>query len=178
MEDRPAYPFVVKNRTALFVRGFMNVFLIGCALITYMIIRDNPEPHRWAPLIMLAFWACGLFGLVHALNQETSEVQITSPGSIHIRRGKAFRRQEHWTDRARFWIEDTKDSDGDPYFKLWMDAPGGKLAVSEGHQRAQLEKTQGTGRSRGGAAALAARPISSQFGALALQRARYRAHNL
>ena len=40
---------------------------------------------------------------------------------------------------SAFWIEDTKDSDGDAYFKLMMDAPGGSLVVREGHQRGALE---------------------------------------
>ena len=142
MGEGPSYPRVIRNAAPLVLRGFMAVFLCGCALITWMIVRDNPEPHRWAPLIMLAFWACGLFGFVHALNQEVGKIRIINPGSIHIERGKAFRRVEHWTDRARFWIEDTEDSDGDPCFKLWMDAPGGKLIVSEAHQRPQLEKLQ------------------------------------
>jgi hypothetical protein len=56
-------------------------------------------------------------------NEETSTVRIESNRSIHLARGKAFRRQELWTDHARVWIDNTKDRDGDPYFKLMTDAP-------------------------------------------------------
>jgi len=134
------YPLVIRNNVALFYRGFMTLWLGAVAIATFVALRDGPpEPGRWWPLIMLIFWAVGIGGLIWSFNQETSVLQIRSNRSIHIERGKAFRRKELWTDRGRFWIEETEDSDGDPYFKLWMDAPGGQLAVREGHQRDKLE---------------------------------------
>jgi hypothetical protein len=137
------YPLVIRNRVAWFYRGFMVIWLGTVALASYAALRDGPpEVGRWWPLIMLVFWAVGLFALAWSLNQETSVVRITSNRSIHIERGKAFRRQEHWADRTRLWIEDTEDSDGDPYFKLMMDAPGGPLTMREGHQRELLEFLQ------------------------------------
>jgi hypothetical protein len=137
------YPLVVRNNVALYLRCFILAFVAITAVITYVAGRDGPpEPHHWWPLALLSFWACGLFGLVHSLNQETSVIRVTNPASIHVTRGKAFRREEHWVHRARFWIEDTKDSDGDPYFKLMMDAPGGKVTVKEGHSRPRLEALQ------------------------------------
>lgn len=137
------YPLVVRNNVPLVLRGFVLCFLGGVALMTYVALRDGPpEPEKWWPLIMLAFWASGLFALVHMFNQEVGVLHITNPASIHIERGKAFRREEHWLPQARFWIEDTKDSDGDPYFKLMMDAPGGKLTIQESHSRARLEELQ------------------------------------
>ena len=127
-----SYPLIVRNRIPLVYRGFMLLWLGGVALITYVALPDGPpEPQRWWPWFMAAFWAVGLFALAWALNQEVSVVRITNPQSIHIRRGKAFRRVEHWTDRARLWIDEEQDSDGDPYFKLKMDAPGGPLTISE-----------------------------------------------
>jgi len=135
-----SYPLVVRNRVALFYRGFMIVWLGTLALATYAALRDAPpEPGKWWPLILTGFWLVGLFGLYWSLQQETSVVRVPGPKSIHVRRGKAFRRVDLWTDHARFWIEDTTDSDGDPYFKLWMDAPEGQLTAREGHQRAELE---------------------------------------
>lgn len=137
------YPLVVRNNMAIGLRCFMLAFLTGVALMTYVALRDGPPaPDKWWPLIMLAFWAAGLLGLVHSLNQESSIVRITRPGSIHVTRGKAFRREEHWVGRARFWIEDGTDSDGASYFNLMMDAPGGKMTVKEGHRRARLEALQ------------------------------------
>ena len=138
------YPLVIRNRVAWFYRGFMAAWLGAGALSTYAALRDAPPgPGKWSPLIILGFWAVGLFGLAWSLNQQTSVVRITSNRSIHVERGKAFRREQLWTDHARFWIEDTKDSDGDPYFKLWMDAPGGKLTIKEGHHRPELEELKG-----------------------------------
>lgn len=64
------------------------------------------------------FWLVGIFALIWSLNQETSVVRIASNRSIHVERGKAFRRQRLWTDHARVWIDETTDSEGDPYFKL------------------------------------------------------------
>jgi hypothetical protein len=137
------YPLVVKNKTPLYARVFMLLFVGGVALITYVALRDGaPAPQRLWPWIMAAFWASALFGLWWAMNQEVCQLTIKGPGSITVTRGKAFRREEHWIDRARFWIEDTKDSDGDPYFKLMTDAPGGKLTVKEGHSRTHLEGLQ------------------------------------
>ena len=134
------YPIIIRNRVVLFYRGFMLAFVTVVALATYAALRDGPpEPGKWWPLFMLVFWAAGLGGLFWSLNQETSVVRVTGNRSIHIRRGKAFRRHDLWTDRARFWIVDDKDSEGDPYFKLMMDAPGGQLVVREGHQRSALE---------------------------------------
>ena len=135
------YPLVIRNRVPWFYRGFMAVWLGTVALSTYAALREAPpEAGKWWPLFLLGFWAVGLFGLAWSLNQETSVIRITSNRSIHIERGKAFRRQEVWTDRARFWIDEEKDSEGDPYFKLRMDAPGGPLTVREGHQRPALEE--------------------------------------
>ena len=140
MTTMARYPIIIRNRVVLFYRGFMLAFVATVALATYAALRDGPpEPGKWWPLFMLVFWAAGLGGLVWSLNQETSVVRVTGNRSIHIRRGKAFRRHDLWTDRARFWILDDKDSEGDPYFKLMMDAPGGKLTVREGHQRPALE---------------------------------------
>lgn len=143
MGDSLTYPLVIRNTVPLFNRGFMLLFFGTAVLITYVAARDGPpQPDKWWPLIMLAFWFAGIFGLWWSFDQEAAVIRITNPGSIHIWRGKAFRREEHWTDRARLWIEDTKDSEGDPYFKLWMDAPGGKLTIKEGHRRVALENLQ------------------------------------
>ncbi|NUT01016.1 MAG: hypothetical protein HOP96_08590 [Sphingomonas sp.] len=137
------FPIVIRNRVVLFYRGFMLAFVGTVALVSYAALRDGPpEPGRWWPLIILLFWTVGLAGLAWSLNQETSVVRILGNRSIQVERGKAFRRHDLWTDRARFWIEETKDSDGDPYFKLMMDAPGEPLAVREGHQRPVLERLQ------------------------------------
>jgi hypothetical protein len=140
--DSPTYPLVVRNKVPIIVRGVMLVFLGFTALMTWMVIRDNPEPRQWTPFIVLAFWVCGTWGFVHALNQEAIVIKIAGPGSIYIERGKAFQREERWTDRARLWIEDTKDNDGGPYFKLWMGAPGGPLVAKEGSSRGRLEGLQ------------------------------------
>lgn len=135
------YPIIVRNRVAWFYRGFMIVWLGGVALATYAALRDGPpEPGRWWPLIMLAFWAMGVFALAWSLKQETSVVRIESDGSILIVRGPALRRTQCRTDHARFWIEDTQDSEGAAYFRLMIDAPGGKLAAREGHGRGELER--------------------------------------
>ena len=142
-QDMSKYPLVIRNRVAYFYRGFMAAWLGTLAMATYAALRDGPpQPDKWWPLFLACFWLVGLFGLYWSLDQETSVVRIRSNRSIHIARGKAFRRRELWTDRARFWIEDTKDSEGDPYFKLMMDAPGGTLVVREGHQRRYLEELQ------------------------------------
>jgi hypothetical protein len=137
------YPLVIRNRTPLFYRGFTIVFLGFVALITYVALRDGaPGAHKVWPWIMAVFWASGLFFARWAFSQEYPVIRIPGPGSIHIERGKAFRRQELWTDRARLWIEDTKDSDGDPYFRLWLDSPGRPLAIAEGHDRERLVAVQ------------------------------------
>ncbi len=135
------YPLVVRNGVPLFYRGFMLAFLGTAVLITWAAASGSTvEPDRWWPYIMALFLAVGAWGLAWTLNLEAGVIRITQPKSIHIKRGKAFRREDHWTDRARFWIEDGKDSDGDLYFKLKMDAPGGDLTIKEGHSRPALEK--------------------------------------
>ena len=134
------YPLVVRNKVPLFYRGFMLTFLGMAILITWSAARGNAlPPDKWWPYVMALFLIVGAWGVAWSMNLEVPVVRITNPRSIHITRGKAFRREELWTDRARFWIEDSKDSDGDAYFKLMMDAPVGKLTVKEGHQRAKLE---------------------------------------
>ena len=88
------YPLVIRNNVPLYQRCFMLAFLLGVALITYVCLRDGlPEPHRWWPLILSAFWLCGLFGLLHAFNQELPVIRITSAGNILISRGRGFRRE-------------------------------------------------------------------------------------
>lgn len=143
MGDSPAYPVIVRNRTPYFARGLMLLFVGFTAMFTYLGFRDRPaDAGPYLPYIMLLFWLVGLGATLWSFNQEAAELRVTGPRSLHIRRGKAFRRVEHWTDHARFWIVEEKDSDGDPYFKLLMDAPGGKLTVAEGHYRPHLEQLQ------------------------------------
>lgn len=138
-----SYPLVVRNNLAISLRVFMLVFLAGVALMSYIAIRDGaPQPKQLWPLIISAFWAAGLLGLEYSLNQESSVVRIDSRGTILVERGKAFRREKHRVKRARFWIEVTEDSEGAPYFNLMMDAPGGDMAVKEGHSRVRLEALQ------------------------------------
>lgn len=136
------YPLVIRNKVPLVVRGFMVAFLAFTALLTVLVVRYNPEPRQWTPFIVLAFWVGGFGGLLHALYQEAAVIRISGPGSIHVERGNAFRREQRWADRTRLWIEDTVDNDGVPYFKLWMDAPGGRLIVKEGSSRKRLEQIQ------------------------------------
>lgn len=137
------YPLVIRNIVALYLRCFMLAFVAIDALITRAAFQHGPpEPDRWWPLILAGFWALGLCGLVHAMNQETSVLRVTRAGDLRLVRGKAFRRVEHHATAARFWIEETKDGDGDPYFKLMIDAPDGPLAVKEGHRRARIEALQ------------------------------------
>jgi hypothetical protein len=143
MDGRPSYPLVVRNRAPLFARGFALLFMSVLALITVIVLRARPpSPTNWYQLYMLAFWAGGMACLVWAFHQEIAVIRVTNPGSIHIERGLLWNRVDHWVPSARFWIEEGKDDDGDPYFKLKMDAPGGPLVVKEGHGRERLEKLQ------------------------------------
>ena len=134
------YPLIIRNRIPLFYRGFMLVFVAGVGVGTYLAIRDAPaDGGEWWSIPIAAFWLAGIGGLVWAMNQEIGVLRVAGRGDVHITRGRAFRRVEHRTGTVRLSIEDTKDSEGDPYFKLWIEAPGGPLVVAEGHFREGLE---------------------------------------
>jgi hypothetical protein len=117
----------------------MLLFLSGIAVMASYACRNGPpEPHGWWPLIVIGFAGGGLFGLIHALKQEVAVVEVRGPGGIAIQRGKAFRREERWTDRTCLWIKDTKDNEGANRFDVWMEAPGGPLRIAQGPRRKRL----------------------------------------
>lgn len=138
------YPLVIRNRAPLFFRTVMVLFLCAVILMIAFAFRDGPpEPRAWWPLIVLAFIGGGLFGLFNAMNEECAVVRINGPNSITIERGPAFRRVQQWTDRARFWVKDRKDSDGVPYFELMMDTPGEEpLCIAQSPRRWRVEQLQ------------------------------------
>ena len=137
------YPLVVRNKVPLFYRGFMLIF-VGMTLLMFHTAASGKSvpPDKWWPYILGTFLLVGISASWWALKQEAGVVRFLGPGSIEIERGMPLRRERHRVSRARLWIEDTQDSEGDPYFKLLLDAPGGKLVVQEGHDRQSLERMQ------------------------------------
>jgi hypothetical protein len=133
------YPLVIRNNAPLQLRVFMGTFLAASLLVAYETMKAAPTAEgRWWPYIVILFVGVGACGLIWSLDREAAVIRITAPKSIHIQRGKAFRRSAHWTDRADLRIEDAEGTEG-PYFKLWMDAPGGPLVVAEGQSRSSIE---------------------------------------
>jgi hypothetical protein len=153
-----AYPLVVRNNVPLVTRGVMAVYMAVLALITAIVLEARPpQASNWYQLYLLIFWIGGLSCARWAYNQEAAIIRITNPGSIHVERGKPLGRVEHWVPSARFWIDEGKDDDGDAYFKLKMDAPGGPLVIQEGPSRPKLEALQARIEAAASPAATAAR---------------------
>jgi hypothetical protein len=133
------YPLIIRNRAPLQLRAFTGTFLAVSLLVAVLTIRQAPTAAgKWWPYIIALSVGVGVWVFVWSLNREAAVIRITGPKTIHIRRGKAFRRFEERTDRADLRIEAGEGTEG-PYFELWMAAPGGPLIVAEGQQRAAIE---------------------------------------
>jgi hypothetical protein len=139
-------PVVLRNRLALFYRGFMLTFLAGVLLITWVAFRDRDtiEGVGWLTAVLVPFWIAGLWGCWWAFRQETITVTVSSPGRLVLITSTLFQSTRLEVTSAmvsRIDVVEGKDSDGDPYFRGVLSVAGaGHVTVAEGHQRRIVEK--------------------------------------
>jgi hypothetical protein len=139
MAARSPYPLVVTNRAASVQRGFILLWMGTIVAVTLAAWRVRPpEPTRLWPWILLLFWAVGFFALRWSFSVEAARLTIAGPAQASLRRGPPLRRKTHRLARVTLSLVESEDSDGDSWFRLAVDAPGGPAIIAEGRRRSAL----------------------------------------
>ena len=135
---------IIKNKSAIVGWVFTTAFLIFCALITYILIRDgssniqidppsntNLYPHWFIPLIMLAFWIAGITAAVYAWHTPIIRVSVLQKAAVLVELIYPLHTVKHVfsvTQIQPATVIETKDSEGDVYFECEFRANNGFLA--------------------------------------------------
>ena len=132
-----------RNDKAVFLWGFMLVWLAMLAIMTYVAARDGvPQTGRWTWPILALFWLTGIAAARWAATFARVRVTLVAAGVIVCERfpfstiEKRYRSRDLTAPR----VEETKDSDGDPYYTCVLELPGGHaVTVAEGSHRPDVE---------------------------------------
>ena len=136
---------IIRNKVAIIGWVFTTAFLVFCALITYILIRDgssniqidppsntNVYPHWFVPLIMLAFWIAGIAAAVYAWHIPIVRVSVLQKAAVLVELIYPLRTVKHVfsiTEIQRATVIETKDSEGDVYFTCQFRANNGFLTT-------------------------------------------------
>ena len=133
-----------RNDKAVFLWGFMAVWLAMLAVMTYVAVRDGgfPQIGGWTWAVLALFWLTGIAAARWAATFARVRVTLTA-GGVVVRERFPFSTMEkryRSRDLAAPHIDERKDSDGDPYFVCELELPGGRrVAVAEGSHRPDVE---------------------------------------
>jgi hypothetical protein len=139
-------PYVIRNNAALFPWLLMAAWMLGLSLVTWVAFRDvlagGPVTFRWMPLILAVFWLAGIGFSILVLRLKRLRVTFAGGRVEIIRRSplRATRWEGSTRDVLDVRLDETTDSDGDPYFKCVLAIPGPeRIVIAEGHDRATIE---------------------------------------
>ena len=141
MREDASYPLVVRNIVPRVYQAFVLLWVGVLMLVTRAAWASAPPgaKHLW-PWILLLFWAVGLFALHWAFGIECARLTIEGSRRARLVYGPPFRRRSIELSQMMLRIEDAKDSEGDPYFRLFTSVDERKIIISEGHNRKRLEQ--------------------------------------
>jgi hypothetical protein len=127
----------------------MATFATGVAVITWAAFRDRDSLSGSGLLLLVLtpFWLAGIAGCFWAVRQHTVRTELVGLDRLILVRSTPFRstRLEVTRDMiGRLLVQETTDSDGDPYFRGVLTIAGiGDVNIVEGHNRAQVEASVG-----------------------------------
>lgn len=142
---------IFRNRTAIFGWSIAILFLAGCMLFTWLVIRDGPGsvpiyppdiPGKWPGwlvlLVLLGFWVAGAGALAYVAEIPCVQASILPDGSVHVLHRYLFHAE-------RFMVRDDAvapavlseefDGDGDPYYRVRWASGRSDVVLAEGHDR-------------------------------------------
>ena len=132
-----------RNDKAVFLWGFMAVWLAMLVAMTYVAVRDGGIPgSRWGVPVLALFWLFGIGAARWAATFSRVRVTLTADGVLVRERFPfhAIEKRYRSRDLAAPRIDESKDSDGDPYFSCVLALPGGRrVAVAESGHRPEVE---------------------------------------
>jgi hypothetical protein len=135
-------PFVVHNRVAVFFWLFAVAWLWGLLTMSYLLIRDGLPPDQpvWFVAAMVTlFWAGGVGLSLYAVNKHCLSVRVDGAVQVTVTWLYPFKRRQEQFAIASIMpaqVQETKDSDGDPYFECWFVTPAGvRVVIAESHGR-------------------------------------------
>jgi hypothetical protein len=137
-------PVVIRNNTAIFLWGFMAVWMAMLGCFTYIFLRDGgiPQVGMFGAPLMAFFWLCGLGATGWALSHPLIRVTVSARGVVARERWLWRTRERHYR-AGRVAVPEIvarTDSEGDPYFICLLALPDGEpLAVAEAHMRPAVE---------------------------------------
>lgn len=141
-------PIVFRNYKAVAAWIFMALWMAGLGCFTWLGIRDGGMP-GWGPhgtaALLCLFWVFGIGGCAYCFGMPCIRLRITAT-SVEAREGRPGHTETHRCTPAEVAVPEvveTKDDEGDPYFRCDIELPGGKrVTVVESHARDEVEATR------------------------------------
>lgn len=137
---------VFRNHNAAYLWGFMAVFMMFIAAMSYVLLRDGPPPgysEAMLAALMVMFWIGGLTASARAATRPCITVTLRPDATLRIVRRYPFKRSVlsvHNSEIERAQVIESRDDDGDPYFFSRVElSDGSKLDLFECHDRQTCE---------------------------------------
>lgn len=140
------------NNVAAFSWVFSGIFLAGCSLFTYILVRDgssqiqiNPPqitsyyPSWFMPAMLGVFWLVGWGLAIEVSKKPCIQVKILPDKSVSIKRRYPFRQEVYIVRGSELnpaQVIKSQDSESSPYFFVRIFIPDGNtFDIAEGHDR-------------------------------------------
>jgi len=138
------FEFQIKNRTAIFLWGFMAFWFLMLFTFAYLYVKEgiSSELGNYMPVIFGVSFFFGIGALSWALKQPIVSIKIKE-GRVLVSERLIFRVEsfDYRVDEITVkQIKTDKDSEGDPYFKLEVEVQNKVFVVYECHSREEVEK--------------------------------------
>ncbi|MGG5821842.1 hypothetical protein [Falsiroseomonas sp. HW251] len=135
----------LRNDTALFGWWFLALWWVGVATFTWIGLRDG-VPEGESPtqfyLFLGAFWVGGGICTLFAMRDRRVRLDVMPDGTARLEESGLFGRRSQLLagpDILAVGVEETRDSDGAPYFECRLTLRDGReVKVAEGHRRAAV----------------------------------------
>lgn len=137
---------VLRNRLAVAGWAFMAIWIGVLCLFTWIaFVRDQSVPGLDPPAMAAVFglfWLFGLGGLAHCVSTACITIVIRQ-GQVTVRERFPLRVADETFEVTRLaapTVIETRDGDGEPYFRGELVTPSGRTIVfSEGNDEADVE---------------------------------------
>lgn len=133
----------LRNEVACFAWGLVGVWWTGLRVATWLVLRNGPPgglSAAWSALLLGFFWLGGIGVARWAWRKPRIAAAVQPGGTVLVTQAFPLRRDRlrlAAADIAAVTVEETTDSDGDPYFRARLFLRDGRrFAAQEGHRRA------------------------------------------
>lgn len=135
-----------RNNIVVFAWVVVAVFNLFAGIFVWLTLRDGAPP-GWPPplfgLVVGGYVLAGLAAAAQVFRMPRTRIDIDAGGNIVVSERRPWslaRRHYGLADVSDVAVEESTDSDGDPYFRTRVRfADGTEIVAQEGHARAESE---------------------------------------